>query len=102
MTNCSVSLKLETLPFRSIPREKYRVPTRWRERRAMRPSTKAWLLIVTFLTSKKPNTHGKMKRDRSWPPDWVVSINFCMRKPFQKKRSSVRCQRGADLLEIAA
>ena len=44
-TICSVSLKLDVFPCLSMPREKYRVPARWRERRDMRRKRRSRLLM---------------------------------------------------------
>lgn len=44
--SCSVSLKLAVCPWVSIPRAKYRVPTRCRERREIRQKRKVVLPIL--------------------------------------------------------
>jgi hypothetical protein len=60
-TNCSVSLKLDTLPWASIPLEKYRVPARWRDRRERRANVNVFLLISAVANSANPLKIGKMK-----------------------------------------
>jgi len=60
MIMCSVSLKLETFPCASIPREKYRVPARWRDLREMRANVNVLLLISAERNSAKPFMMGKI------------------------------------------
>lgn len=50
-TICSVSLKFDTFPWASIPREKYRVPARCRDRREMRRKRRSRLLSVVWRSS---------------------------------------------------